>query len=343
MVGAKVGVGAAALLLAALAASLAPARAQLAVYAGKTVTVTIGFGPGGSYDFYGHLVARHLGRFIPGHPTLVAENMPGAGSFKAANYLFNVAPKDGTALGIVTQTLALEQALGSPGVRYRAGDFTWIGRATSIVEIEVAWHSARVKSIADTLSVETPVAGTGSGSPSEGYPRLMNAVAGTKFKIITGYTSSTDAMLAVERGEVDGASTSWNTVKREKRQWLADKTITILVQYTLARSADLPEVPAVVELGSSEADREVLAFYTSSAEIGRSFLAPPGLPPERTRILRDAFAAMLKDPAFLADIDKTGVELDPASGTAVEALVKRTVDAPPAIIERTRKALEAGK
>jgi tripartite-type tricarboxylate transporter receptor subunit TctC len=328
-----------------LLAGLSPAGAQapLASYAGKTITVTIGFGPGGSYDFYGHLVARHLGRFLPGRPTMVAENMPGAGSFKAANYLFNVAPKDGTALGIVTQTLALEEALGSPGVMYHAADFTWIGRATSIVEIEVAWHTAKVKAMADTLRLETPVAGTGSGSPSEGYPKLLNAVAGTKFKVITGYTSSTDALLAVERGEVDGASTSWNTVKREKRDWLAEKKIAILVQYTLERSPDLPDVPAVVELGRTPEDKETLAFYTSSAEVGRSFLAPPGLPPERTRMLRDGFDQMLKDPAFLADIEKTGVELNPASGAELEALIKKTASAPKAIIERTRKALEAGK
>jgi tripartite-type tricarboxylate transporter receptor subunit TctC len=344
MVSFRTGLGHAALALLFLGGALAPAGAQTPpIFAGKTVSVTIGFGPGGSYDFYGHLVARHLGRFIPGRPTVVAENMPGAGSFKAANYIFNVAPKDGTALGIVTQTLALEEALGSPGVMYRAADFTWIGRATSIVEIEVAWHTSKVKSMADTLRLETPVAGTGSGSPSEGYPKLLNATAGTKFKVITGYTSSTDALLAVERGEVDGASTSWNTVKREKRDWLAEKTITILVQYTLERSPDLPDVPAVVELGRTPDDKETLAFYTASAEIGRSFLAPPGLPPERTRILRDAFDQMLKDKDFLADIEKTGVELNPASGAELEALIKTTAAAPKAIVERAKKALEAGR
>src|SRR5258706_3099094 len=159
-----------------LATNMSPGLAQQApVYAGKTITISIGFGPGGFYDFYGHLVARHIGRFLPGRPTVVAENMPGAGSFKAANFIFNVAPKDGTAMGIVTQTLALEEALGSSGVMYRAADFTWIGRATSIVEIEVAWHTAKAKSIADTLRLETPVAGTGSAPPSQSLPQHLHA------------------------------------------------------------------------------------------------------------------------------------------------------------------------
>src|SRR4051812_48967938 len=297
-----------------VAASEASAQTAAPFYQGKTITVLIGFGTGGSYDFYGHLLARHMGRFLPGRPNIVAENMPGAGSFKAANHLFTVAPKDGTVLGIVTQTLAIEEALGSPGVMYKASAFNWIGRATSILEIEVAWHTAKAKTLQDALTLEVPVAGTGSGSPSEGYPKLMNAVAGTKFKVITGYTSSTNALLAVERGEVDAASTSWNTVKREKRDWLAEKKIAILVQYTLERSPDLPDVPAVVELGKTPEGKETLAFYTASAEVGRSFLAPPGLAPERSKILRDAFDQMLLDKAFLADIEKTGVELNPASG-----------------------------
>jgi tripartite-type tricarboxylate transporter receptor subunit TctC len=326
-----------------VAAHQATAQPAAPFYAGKTITLYIGFGPGGSYDFYGHLVARHLGRFIPGKPILVAENMPGAGSFKAANYLYAVAPKDGTAMGIVTQTLALEEALGTPGVLYKSAAFTWIGRATSILEIEVTWKSSAAKSIADAMRIETPVAGSGSGSPSEGYPKLLNAIAGTRFKIITGYTSSTDALLAVERGEVEGASTSWNTVKREKRDWLADKSINIIVQYALARSPDLAQVPAIIELGKSPQDKQVLAFYTSSAEVGRSFLAPPGMPADRARLLRDAFNRMLEDPGFRADIDKTGVELNPATGEQLQQLITATATAPKDVIERTKAALAAGK
>jgi tripartite-type tricarboxylate transporter receptor subunit TctC len=243
----------------------------------------------------------------------------------------------------VTQTLALEEALGTPGVLYKSAAFTWIGRATSILEIEVTWKSSAAKSIADAMRIETPVAGSGSGSPSEGYPKLLNAIAGTRFKIITGYTSSTDALLAVERGEVEGASTSWNTVKREKRDWLADKSINIIVQYALARSPDLAQVPAIIELGKSPQDKQVLAFYTSSAEVGRSFLAPPGMPADRARLLRDAFNRMLEDPGFRADIDKTGVELNPATGEQLQQLITATATAPKDVIERTKAALAAGK
>ena len=312
-------------------------------YAGKIVTLYIGFGPGGSHDLYGHLVARHLGRFLPGRPTLVAENMPGAGSFKAANYLYSVAPKDGTALGIVTQTVALEEALGTPGVAYKSAEFAWIGRATSILEIEFTWHSAPAKTMADVLRLETPVASTGPGSPSDGYPKLLNAVLGTKFKVITGYAASADALLAVERGEVDGASINWNAIKNGKRDWLAGNKINILVQYELARSAELPDAPTILELAQNDEDRKVLAFYTGSTEVGRSFFAPPGLPPARIATLRVGFAAMLQDVAFRSDCSRSGCELLPEAGERIQALIEATAHTPAAIVARAKAGFSGGR
>ena len=327
-----------ALLAAALLATPAEAQEIERFYAGKTVTIYIGFGPGGSHDYYAHLVARHLGRFIPGRPTILPENMPGAGSFKAANYLYAVAPKDGTALGIVTQTVALEEALGSAGVQYKSAAFNWIGRAASILEIEFTWASSPAKTIADIAKRETPVASTGPGSPSDGYPKLLNAVIGTRFKVITGYAASADALLAVERGEVDGASINWPAIKRGKPDWIRDKKINILVQYELARSAELPDVPAITELARNEEEKRVLAFYTSSTDIGRSFFAPPGVPAERVAALRQSFAAMLKDPAFLADAEKTGGEIAPESGETIQRLIAETADTPRAIVQRAKGA-----
>jgi tripartite-type tricarboxylate transporter receptor subunit TctC len=326
--------------LAMLAA--APAAAQQSVeqfYRGKTVTLYIGFAPGGSYDYYGHEVARYIGRYIPGNPQIVPQSMPGAGSFQAANYLYAVAPKDGTALGIVTQTLALEDALGTPGVRYKANEFNWVGRVTAILEVSPIWHTAKAKTIADAKTIDVPFASTGPGSPSEGYPKLMNAVVGTKFKVITGYPGSSDGLVAMERGEVDTCLTSWNTIKRTKQDWLKEKKATMLVQYALARSADLPDVPTIVELGKTPDDRQVLAFYASGAALGRSILTTPGVPPERLEALRRAFDAMLKDKDFLADIEKSGSDLESATGEETATIVRAAAEAPKSVIERTRAAI----
>ena len=181
-------------------------------FRGKVINLYIGFAPGGTYDYFGRVVGRFIGKHIPGNPTVVAQTMQGAGSLQAANFLFAQAPKDGTAWGVVTQTLALEEALRSPGAHYKAAEFTWLGRMTSILEVHFTWKTSKAKTLEDTRQHEIPVAGTGAGSPSEGYPKLLNALAGTKFKIISGHPGSTQGMLAMERGEVDGGLTSWNTI-----------------------------------------------------------------------------------------------------------------------------------
>lgn len=320
----------------------APARAQQAdeFYKGRTINLYIGFAPGGSYDYYGRLVARFLGRQIPGNPTIVAQNMPGAGSFHAANFLFNAAPKDGTALATLTQTIALEEALKTKGVQYKSAQYNWIGRMTAILEVTLTYSKSKARTIEDARIFEVPVAGTGSGSPSEGYPKLLNALAGTKFKVISGYPGSTQGMMAAEAGEVDGALTSWNTLKRTKAQALAAGEIHPLVQYALQRHADLPNVPAVVELGSTPQARKILGFYASGAEVGRSLAAPPGLPPERVKVLRRAFDAMLKDPEFLAEVEKTKLEFLPASGEFMQKLIADTAEAPADIIEQAQEILK---
>jgi tripartite-type tricarboxylate transporter receptor subunit TctC len=323
-------------------ASVTPVFAQSAeqFYRGKTVNVYIGFAPGGSYDYFGRLLARHYGQHLPGHPNVVAQSMPGAGSFKAANYIYAVAPKDGTAMGIATQTIALEEALGTPGVMYKSAEFNWIGRGTAIVEVTLTWHTSKAKTIEDAKMYETPVAGTGSGSPSEGYPKLINAIAGTKFKVITGYPGSTDGMLAAEKGEVDGALTSWNTLRISKQDWLRDKKINLLVQYTLERESDLADVPTIVELGKTPVDKQVLAFYASGAAVGRSFMAPPGMTADRVKMMRTAFDDMLKDPEFLAEIDKSKAEFKPLSGDKLQELIASSANAPKEVIDKTRTYIQ---
>src|SRR4029077_1896320 len=222
-----------ALAVAMLACAPRGASAQPAdqFFKGKVINLYIGFAAGGSYDYYARLVARFMGKNIPGNPTVVAQTMAGAGSFQAANFLFTVAPRDGTAMGIITQTLAIEDALHSPAVHYKASEFTWIGRATAILEVALTGQTAKAKTIDEARRYETPVPGTGAGSPSEGYPKLLNALAGTRFKVISGYPGSTQGMVAMERGEVDGALTSWHTLVRTRPEWLRNRDINLLVQY----------------------------------------------------------------------------------------------------------------
>ena len=327
------------LLIAAIVPQATMAQPAEQFFRGKTIQLYIGFAPGGSYDYYGRVVARYLGKHIPGNPAIVPQNMPGAGSFQAANFVYHAAPKDGTAMAVVTQTLALEEALQTPGVQYKSAEFTWIGRMTAILEVTLTWKTSKAKTIEDARLHEIPIGATGPGSPSEGYPKLLNALAGTKFKIISGYPGSTQVMMAAERGEVDGALTSWNTLKRTKQDWLANGDINLLVQYALERHPDLPNVPAVVELGKTPADKQALAFYASGAALGRSLLAPPGVPAERVTILRAAFNAMLKDPEFLAEIEKTKIEFQPASGDEVQKLIRETASAPREVIDRTQAIL----
>jgi len=308
-------------------------------YEKKAINLYVGFSPGGSYDFYARLFARHMGRYIPGNPLIVVQTMGGAGSLQAANFLFNVAPKDGTALGVVTQTLMLEEAMNSPGVKYKSSDFHWIGRMTAVLETMIISGNAKAKTIEDVTLFETTTAGTGPGSPSEGYPRLLNAFAGTKYKVISGYQSSAHAMVALEAGEVDSLEVSYNTIVRTKADWLKSGKIKVIAQAALERSPDLPDVPTLVELGQTARAKASLAFYTSAAAVSRSIIATPGIPEERVRALRNAFNAVQKDPDFLVEIAKTNSEFDPASGEYLQELALKIAATPQDIIADTSSAL----
>ncbi len=328
---------------AAMLAAGASAQAQSVAdfYKGKNVTIYIGFSAGGSYDLFGRLLARHIGRHIPGNPTVIASSMPGAGGLTAANYMFRAAPKDGTALSITTQNIAIEEALKNKAVQYKAKEFNWIGRATSNIEIHVISTKSPGHTIEGAKKHETPVASTGPGSPSDSYPRLMNATVGTKFKVIRGFTGSTSGLLALERGEVDGALTSWNTMKGTRMSWLTEKKAAIPVQYVMKRSPDLKDIPTLIELAKNDADKKLLTFAISSAEIGRAFLAPPGVPADRVKALRDAFNAAMKDPALLAEVNKAKLDFEPATGEELAQIVADTLAVDQATIERMRKITTA--
>jgi tripartite-type tricarboxylate transporter receptor subunit TctC len=327
---------AATLLLSISGAAHAQPAADL--FAGKTITVYVGYTAGGSYDLYGRLVSRHLGAHLPGRPTVVVQNMPGAGSLKAANYLYEVAPRDGTALGVVVESAALEQALANPAVQYDAAKFTYVGRLATSNNIFMMWHTAKVQSLEDAKHTPAILAGTGPGSIAETIPRLTNALIGTKFKLISGYPASTEAMLAMERGEVDGSSSSWAAVKVAKQDWLRERKINIILQTTPERIPELPGAPSLGEIGTTAQDKQVFALYASGSAIGRSLIGPPGIAADRVAALRQGFDAMVKDPEFVADIRKLDVELDPLPGAAVAQLVERTLAVPAAVRERAISA-----
>jgi tripartite-type tricarboxylate transporter receptor subunit TctC len=307
-------------------------------FAGKTITIYVGYTAGGSYDLYGRLIARHLGSHLPGKPTMVVQNMPGAGSLKAANYLYEVAPRDGTALGVVVESAALEQALANPAALYDAAKLTYVGRAATSNNVFMVWHTAKAQSLEDAREMPVLLASTGPGSIAETVPKLTNALAGTRFKLISGYPASTEAMLAMERGEVDGSSSSWAAVKAGKQDWLNEKKIKIILQTTPERIAELPDAPCLGELGATAQDRQLFALYASGSAIGRSLIGPPGIPAERVAALREGFDAMVKDDEFVADAQKLNVELEPLPGAAVARLVAAALAVPADVKERALAA-----
>jgi tripartite-type tricarboxylate transporter receptor subunit TctC len=262
--------------------------------------------------------------------------MPGAASVRAANYVYSVAPKDGTALGIVAQSIAEEQLLGTTGVTYDVTRLNWIGRLSSNVEVAYVWHTAPVKTVADLKTTEAAFAGTGPASVV--YPRLLNTMAGMKWKVVAGYNTTTAAHLAMQRGEVDGATSSLNTIKTTQRDWLDQNLIRILVAFATRRSKDFASVPAVVELGRTPEDKDVLGFYANSGSVGRAVMAPPDMPAERVTMLRTAFNAAMKDKDFLAEIETTKLEFDPLTGAELQALIEASTKVTPAVLARARAA-----
>jgi len=307
-------------------------------YKGKQIELAIGYPPAGSNDVYARLLARHLGKHIPGNPTVVPQNRPGAGSFLTLGYVYNVAPKDGSVIGIGAPTAALDEKLGTQGVRFKTAELNWIGRIDSLINIVFLWHTSPVKTAADAFKIESKLAGTGVGSTVSIYPTVMNNVLGSKFKLIMGYKGSNDAQLAVERGEVEGHSTSWTAVKVAHPNWLSEKKINIIVQFSTKKHPELQDVPTVVDLAHNDEQRQVLSAVVKAADIGTSFFTTPGAPKDRVEVLRRAFDATMKDPTFLAEAEKTGLSVGPLRGEEVQQLVEEVAAIKPDILEKVRAA-----
>jgi tripartite-type tricarboxylate transporter receptor subunit TctC len=315
-----------------------PSQAADDFYKGKTINFIIGTAAGGGYDSYSRLIARHIGRHLPGQPSVVPQNMPGAAGMRAANYLYGVAPKDGTVIGMLDQAIYLDQILGTAGLTVDATKFNWIGRILSNSAVLYAWHAARVKTIADVFTHDLFV--STSGAASRLNWTVLNNVLGMKFRIIPGYQGSNDSRLAMMRGEVDALSQPWPVLKVEGEQLLRDKQINLLLQTGADKHPELPHVPRMIDLAKNADDKALLGLFSSPSTIGRSVMAPPDLPAERVRALRQAFAAEIRDPALLDDVKKLKLELDPLDGDALQAVIAGRGAIAPDLIARARQVAE---
>jgi tripartite-type tricarboxylate transporter receptor subunit TctC len=316
------------------------AMAQAPTLAGKTVTMIIGFGAGGGYDIWGRLVADHIGRHLPGHPTVISENMPGGGSYRAASFIYHQAPKDGTTLGIIARDAPLGPLTGQAGALFDATKFSWIGTPATETNICIAYHTAAVKTVQDLKDKTLIMGDTGPGTGTHSYPKALNAILGFKFKLVGGYPSSANVFLAMERGEVEGICESLDSVESRRPTWIPEGTVRILFQGGVKPDPALKGVPFIADLAKTPQDKQAIEFLYTGQGIGRPFVAPPGLPPDRLKMLRDAFDATMKDPAFIADAKKRRFALDPESGADLEALVKKAYATPKPIIERITKLIQ---
>ena len=317
----------------------APAAAE-DFYAGKTVTITVSTGPGGTYDSIARLLARHMPRYLPGGPGMIVQNMPGAGNVLATNFMYNLAPKDGTSFATVNNAIPLNQVLDGRGVRYDARRFGWLGSPGSYNSVLMIWKSAGAHSFKDVTEREITVGGTGAGSSNIILPTAMNAVLGARLKIVLGYKDVAELYLAVERGEIQGFTTSYTGALIDRPEWFSQHKVDIVAQIGARRHPALPDVPLITELARTDEQREILKLISSPNALGEPFLAPPDLPPDRLAMLRQAFASSMKDAGFLAEMQKLHIDMEPVSADQVTRIVTETIEQPPEIIAKAKAAME---
>jgi tripartite-type tricarboxylate transporter receptor subunit TctC len=296
-------------------------------YAGKTIRLVVSSAPGGGYDAYARTFAQHLKKHIPGEPTIVVQNMPGAGGTVATNWLFNVAPKDGLVFGVIQRGVPFHPFFGEKRAKFVPADFNWLGSFNDETSVVTMWHTSRVKTIHDAIKIGAVMGGSGPND-SETHTSLMNNTIGAKFKIASGYKSNTDVMLAMERGEVEGVAGSWGSLKAGKPHWLRDKLVTVIVQVGRAKHADLPNVPMVTEFVKDPEHKAMWTVMTAVGTVGRPVVAPPGVPAEQVKILRAGFAATMKDPDYRAEMKKSRREVDPVYGDEVQKILTDVAKVP---------------
>lgn len=329
-----------ALLVGAFVAGTAAAQGTAVSFAGKTVSLIIGFGAGGGYDTLGRVLADHFGSHLPGHPTVVAQNMPGGGSFRAASYMYNEAPKDGTTIALISRDAALGPLSEQAGALFDATKLSWLGTPLTETNVCIANRTAAVKNVQDLRKKMLIVGDAGPGTGTHAYPKALNAILGFKFKLVGGYNTTAMIFLAMERGEVDGVCESLDSVEARRPDWISSGRVSVLFQGGIKPAPQLKGVPFVVDLTQNPEDKKAIEFLYIGQGIGRPFIAPPDLPPATLKVLRDAFDATMEDPAFIAEIKKRKYTLDPESGSELETLVRKAYATPKPIIDRIAKLIQ---
>jgi tripartite-type tricarboxylate transporter receptor subunit TctC len=322
----------------------APASAQedvAAFYRGKQLRMVVGTGPGGGYDLFARAVARHLGNHIPGNPTFIVQNQATAAGLVMVNQLYSLGPKDGTVIAAPVNGIPTAPLLEPAAARFDAARLNWIGSTNRETYVAYAWHAARVQSLADLLQRELVVGATAAGTTFVDFPLVTNKFLGTRFRIVRGYDSTPQINVAIERGEIEGiGGIGWQSVKTQVPQWIAERKITVIAQYGLHRDPELAAAPTMLELAKTDADRAALTMMFARTEYGRPYFVPPDVPAARVEALRRAFDATMKDKGFIADAAQLQLELSPATGEEVQALVAKLAGTPSDIVARVRAALE---
>jgi tripartite-type tricarboxylate transporter receptor subunit TctC len=310
-------------------------------YEGKTVRIIVALGSGGDYDSYARIAGRYLGKYIPGHPTIVVQNMPGAGGLLAANHIANVAPKDGTVIGALHANTTLAQVTAAPNVEYDVRKFAWIGRTSSGgLNVHHTFAKSGVASFNDLLKREVVVGGGGPTSDSIVIPTAVNQMMGTKLKILGGYAGTAETTLALERGEIDMAMQNWEFLRRNNADWLRDKKINLIVQYAEQRHPELPDVPTIMELSKTDEQRQVWSIFLMSGEIGYSLAMAAGVPADRVAVVRKAFLDMAKDPDLKAEAAKMNLPIEPVGGEALAKTIESVFKLEPAAIDKAKQLLK---
>jgi tripartite-type tricarboxylate transporter receptor subunit TctC len=328
-------------LLATLALT-ASARSQSEIF-DKPVTIYVAGTAGGGIDLLARALARHFGKHLPGNPSVVVQDMPGAGGIRAANFIAESAPRDGSAIGTFAGGPVIEPLIGARNPGYDMSKFTWIGTVSKDVGICLSYGTTPFKTIDDLRRNQMIVAGTGAGSDSDIYPVIMNELMQTKIKLITGYLGTKETIMAIENGEAHGrCSVVYSAIKMAKPDWVRDKKINIIMQFGLEKARDLPDVPLATDFVTKEEDRQLLDLLSATTAIARPFMAPPGIPEGRARALRRAFDATMTDPAFLAEAKQLMLDVEPTSGEEAQKIVEKMYATPKPVVERVKKLLAGG-
>jgi tripartite-type tricarboxylate transporter receptor subunit TctC len=333
----------AAALMAVLPASIAAAQSPADFYKGKILEFYIGYSVGGGYDLYARTVARHLGKHIPGNPTVVPKNMEGAGSLRLANWMYRVAPKDGSVIATIGRGTGFDPILGQQGAQFDGNKFTWIGSANNEVSVCVSWNATSgITKFDDLLTKEMTVGGTSMSADTDQFPRVLNGVLGTKLRIVSGYPGGNDVVLAMERGEIKGrCGWSWSSVISTHKAWLDDNKMTVLAQLALQKHPDLPNVPLITDLAKTDEQKQILKLIFARQVMGRPYLAPPGIPADRAEVLRKAFMETMADKDLLADAEKAQLEITPVAGADLQKLVAEVYQTPAEVEKKAAAVLNA--